>query len=154
MLVRHSCLARDAAQRTVYEAREAFKRAKSDWMRVKIETSIADLRTQTEGRLQHFAESLEKRREEEVQKNVEALRRRLMQRDEDRIAARRVKEAGKVEASVEKLLNRLETIEQKTEDSVPAASMALQLGLQVSKQVGMGKLARRAADKPMNLAQR
>ena len=114
-------------------------------MRVKIETSIADLRTQTEGRLQHFAESLEKRREEEVQKNVEALRRRLMQRDEDRIAARRVKEAGKVEASVEKLLNRLETIEQKTEDSVPAASMALQLGLQVSKQVGMGKLARRAA---------
>ena len=137
--------ARDAAQRTVYEAREAFKRAKSDWMRVKIETSIADLRTQTEGRLQHFADSLEKRREEEVQKNVEALRRRLMQRDEDRIAARRVKEAGKVEASVEKLLNRLETIEQKTEDSVPAASMALQLGLQVSKQVGMGKLALRAA---------
>ena len=48
--------ARDAAQRTVYEAREAFKRAKSDWMRVKIETSIADLRTQTEGRLQHFAD--------------------------------------------------------------------------------------------------
>ena len=28
---------------------------------------------------------------------------------------------------------------------MPAASMALQLGLQVSKQVGMGKLARRAA---------
>lgn len=137
--------AREATQRAKHEAREAFKRAKSEWMRVKIETSIADLRTQTEGRLQSFAESLERRREEEVQKNVEALRRRLMQRDEDRIAARRVKEAGKVEASVEKLLNRLETIEQKTEDSVPAASMALQLGLQVSKQVGMGKLARRAA---------
>lgn len=137
--------AREAAQLAAREAKEAFRLAKSDWMRVKIETSIADLRHQTEERLQHFAESLEKRREEEIEKNVEALRRRLLQRDEDRIAARRVKEAGKVEASVEKLLNRLENIEKKTEDAVPAASMALQLGLQVSKQVGMGKLARRAA---------
>ncbi|PTQ89346.1 hypothetical protein [Agitococcus lubricus] len=135
----------ESAREAVKEAKEAFKLAKSDWMRVKVETSIADLREQTEKRLQVFAESLEKRREQEIEKNVEALRRRLLQRDEDRIAAKRVKEAGKVEASVEKLLNRLESIEKKTEDSVPAASIALQLGLQVSKQVGMGKLARRAA---------
>lgn len=131
----------DSAQLAVKEAKEAFLLAK----RVDVEKSINDLRKQAEGRIQEFADSLEQRREQEIAKQVEALRKRLMQRDEDRIVARRVKEAGKVEARVEKILTRLESIEQKTEESVPAASAALQLGLHVSKQVGVGKLARRAA---------
>ena len=131
----------DSAQLAVKEAKDAFLLAK----RVDVEQSIKDLRKQAEGRIQEFADSLEQRREQEIAKQVEALRKRLMQRDEDRIVARRVKEAGKVEARVEKILTRLEKIEQKTEESVPAASAALQLGLQVSKQVGVGKLARRAA---------
>lgn len=131
----------DSAQLAVKEAKEAFLLAK----RVDVEKSINDLRKQAEGRIQEFADSLEQRREQEIAKQVEALRKRLMQRDEDRIVARRVKEAGKVEARVEKILTRLESIEQKTEESVPAASAALQLGLQVGKQVGVGKLARRAA---------
>ena len=138
-------LMKAVGQDSAREAKDAFQTAKREIMRVNVENSISDLRHQAENRLQHFAESLEQRREQEIAKNVEALRRRLMQRDEDRIAAKRVKEAGKVAASVEKLLTRLEPIEQKTEDPVPAASAALQLGLQVSKQVGMGKLARRAA---------
>lgn len=131
----------DSAQLAVKEAKEALLLAK----RVDVEQSIKDLRKQAEGRIQEFADSLEQRREQEIAKQVEALRKRLMQRDEDRIVARRVKEAGKVEARVEKILTRLESIEQKTEESVPAASAALQLGLQVGKQVGVGKLARRAA---------
>lgn len=136
--------AREAATMAVREAKGVFNTAKTEVMRINVETSISDLRHQAESRLQQFTDSLEQRREQEIAKNVEALRRRLMQRDEDRIAAKRVKEAGKVEARVEKLLNRLETIDQKTEDSAPA-SAALQLGLQMSKQVGVGKLARRAA---------
>ena len=131
----------DSAQLAVKEAKEAFLLAK----RVDVEKNIKDLRKQAEDRIQEFADSLEQRREQEIAKQVEALRKRLMQRDEDRIVARRVKEAGKVEARVEKILTRLENIEQKTEESVPAASAALQLGLQVTKQVGVGKLARRAA---------
>ncbi|HNN29001.1 MAG TPA: hypothetical protein PKL36_08130 [Agitococcus sp.] len=131
----------DSAQLAVKEAKEAFLLAK----RVDVEKNIKDLRKQAEDRIQEFADSLEQRREQEIAKQVEALRKRLMQRDEDRIVARRVKEAGKVEARVEKILTRLESIEQKTEESVPAASAALQLGLQVTKQVGVGKLARRAA---------
>jgi hypothetical protein len=137
--------AREATHYAVKEAKEVFNTAKTEIMRVSVEGSISDLRHQAESRLQQFTDSLEQRREQEIAKNVEALRRRLMQRDEDRIAAKRVKEAGKVEARVEKLLTRLETMEQKTEESVPAASAALQLGLQMSKQVGVGKLARRAA---------
>lgn len=136
--------AKEAASMAIREAKVAFNTAKTEVMRINIENSITDLRQQAELHLQQFSDSLEQRREQEIAKNVEALRRRLMQRDEDRIAAKRVKEAGKVEARVEKLLNRLETIEQKTEDTA-AASAALQLGLQVSKQVGVGKLARRAA---------
>ncbi|MFO1391429.1 MAG: hypothetical protein U1E94_04315 [Agitococcus sp.] len=136
--------AKEAASMAIREAKVAFNTAKTEVMRINVENSISDLRQQAELRLQQFSESLEQRREQEIAKNVEALRRRLMQRDEDRIAAKRVKEAGKVEARVEKLLHRLETIEQKTEDTA-AASAALQLGLQVSKQVGVGKLARRAA---------
>jgi hypothetical protein len=89
------------------EAKEAFNTAKTEIMRVSVEGSISDLRHQAESRLQQFTDSLEQRREQEIAKNVEALRRRLMQRDEDRIAAKRVKEAGKVEARVEKLLTRL-----------------------------------------------
>ena len=131
----------DSAQLAVKEAKEAFLLAK----RVDVEKNNKDLRKQAEDRIQEFADSLEQRREQEIAKQVEALRKRLMQRDEDRIVARRVKEAGKVEARVEKILTRLESIEQKTEESVPAASAALQLGLQVTKQVGVGKLARRAA---------
>jgi hypothetical protein len=137
--------AREVTHYAVKEAKEVFNTAKTEIMRVSVEGSISDLRHQAESRLQQFTDSLEQRREQEIAKNVEALRRRLMQRDEDRIAAKRVKEAGKVEARVEKLLTRLETMEQKTEESVPAASAALQLGLQMSKQVGVGKLARRAA---------
>jgi hypothetical protein len=110
--------AREATHMAVKEAKEVFNTAKTEIMRVSVEGSISDLRHQAESRLQQFTDSLEQRREQEIAKNVEALRRRLMQRDEDRIAAKRVKEAGKVEARVEKLLTRLETMEQKKPKSL------------------------------------